>query len=154
MNDILLLLGPIHTRHYCAFSYINMIKWYCDKKIFFGQGCQQAKVSSYQIIIQAFYKSLLFLLSRNLLQKNVKCCNVFYLFIAILCAKILCVNMALHYIFQSLDSSIKLSCDSRFQLAFTAFICVFKVITLVCSNQKMKRQCLSDENTIHIECYG
>jgi len=99
MNDSLLLLGPIHTRHYCA--------QYCDKKIFFGQGCQQAKVSSYQIIIQGkqgFYKSLLWLFNRNLLQKNVKCCNVFLSFYrnsTVLCAKILCVNMALHYIFQS-----------------------------------------------------
>ncbi len=30
----------------------------------------------------------------------------------------------------------KLSCDSRFQGAFTACICVFKVITLVGSNQR------------------
>jgi len=29
----------------------------------------------------------------------------------------------------------KLSCDSRFQRAFTAFSCAFKVITLVGSNQ-------------------
>jgi len=32
--------------------------------------------------------------------------------------------------------SLKLSCDSRFQRAFTASICVFKVITLVGSNQR------------------
>jgi len=32
--------------------------------------------------------------------------------------------------------SIKLSCDSRFQRAFTACVCVFKEITLVGSNQR------------------
>jgi len=31
---------------------------------------------------------------------------------------------------------LKLSCDSRFQRAFTACSCVFKVITLVGSNQR------------------
>jgi len=30
----------------------------------------------------------------------------------------------------------KLSCDSRFQRAFTACSCVFKVITLVSANQR------------------
>ncbi len=33
------------------------------------------------------------------------------------------------------QNTIKLSCDSRFQRAFTAFSCAFKVITLVGSNQ-------------------
>jgi len=31
--------------------------------------------------------------------------------------------------------NLKLSCDSRFQRAFTACVCVFKVITLVWANQ-------------------
>jgi hypothetical protein len=31
---------------------------------------------------------------------------------------------------------IKLSCDSRFQRAFTAYICFLKVITLAGSNQR------------------
>jgi len=31
--------------------------------------------------------------------------------------------------------SLKLSCDSRFQRAFTACCCIFKVITLVWANQ-------------------
>ncbi len=30
---------------------------------------------------------------------------------------------------------LKLSCDSRFRRAFTAYVCVFKLITLVVSNQ-------------------
>jgi len=34
-----------------------------------------------------------------------------------------------------LQRNFKLSCDSRFQRAFTACSCVFKVITLVCANQ-------------------
>ncbi len=41
-----------------------------------------------------------------------------------------------HYFIQILVKSyVKLSCDSRFQRVFTACICVFKVITLVGSNQ-------------------
>jgi len=36
----------------------------------------------------------------------------------------------------SCDYKLKLSCDSRFQHAFTACVCVFKVITLVGSNQR------------------
>jgi len=39
---------------------------------------------------------------------------------------------------QSLRSPIKLRCDSRFQRAFYACNCVFKVITLVGSNQGMQ----------------
>jgi len=35
-----------------------------------------------------------------------------------------------------IDSSLKLRCDSRFQRAFTACICVFKEITLVWANQR------------------
>jgi len=31
---------------------------------------------------------------------------------------------------------LKLSCDSRFQRAFTACVCAFKVITLISSNQR------------------
>jgi len=36
----------------------------------------------------------------------------------------------------SVAFELKLSCDSRFQRAFTAYSCVFKVITLVWSNQR------------------
>ncbi len=34
------------------------------------------------------------------------------------------------------NTKVKLSCDSRFQRAFTAIVCVFDVITLVGSNQR------------------
>jgi len=37
--------------------------------------------------------------------------------------------------FPAFTFSLKLSCDSRFQRAFTACSCVFKLITLVGSNQ-------------------
>jgi len=33
------------------------------------------------------------------------------------------------------QTHIKLSCDSRFQRAFTAYVCFFKVITLIWANQ-------------------
>ena len=35
-----------------------------------------------------------------------------------------------------IPSKLKAHCDTRFQQAFTAFICVFKVITLVGSKQR------------------
>jgi len=34
-----------------------------------------------------------------------------------------------------MSTNIKLRCEERFTLAFTACGCVFKVITLVCANQ-------------------
>ncbi len=36
----------------------------------------------------------------------------------------------------SSKNSFKLSCDRRFQRAFTTCVCIFKVITLVVSNQR------------------
>jgi len=77
-----------------------------------GHGCQQAKVSSYQKIIQGtqgFYKSLPWLFNRNLLLKNVNVAIYFYLFIAILCAKILCVNSALQRTFETLNNPLSLA---------------------------------------------
>jgi len=40
-----------------------------------------------------------------------------------------------HHPLQQVSYTIKLSCDSRFQRALTACICIFKVITLAGSNQ-------------------
>jgi len=45
-------------------------------------------------------------------------------------------NLISVYFYINKKNSIKLSCDSRFQCAFTACVCVFKEITLVGSSQR------------------
>jgi len=44
-------------------------------------------------------------------------------------------NLVLQKAYLFLLPSFKLSCESRFQRAFTARVCVFKVIMLACANQ-------------------
>ncbi len=85
------LLGLIHTRHFGG--------QHCDKNIFLGHGCQQAKVSAYQIIMQGkegFDKRLPWLFNRTLL---LKMSNIALFFlIEILCAEMPLVNKALQRI--------------------------------------------------------
>ena len=80
-------LGPIHTRHFRA--------QYCDKKDIFGpwMSIGQKKALKKQGV-QGFNKSLPWLFYRNLLLKNVKCCNIFLFFYRIIVWKIFCLNRA------------------------------------------------------------
>ena len=80
----------VYTHYLDIFARDIAIKRYCDKKIILSHGCLKAKVSSYQIIIQGkqgFYKSLPWLVNRNLLLKNVNVAISFYHNIALLRAQ-------------------------------------------------------------------
>ncbi len=93
-----LYLDPRHARHFCT-QYCD--KRSCNKNIFLGYGYLWAKVSSLQKNnqgIQKINKSRHVFPELTLVGHCNLCLkyrNIFYLFISIVCAKILCVTWAL-----------------------------------------------------------
>ncbi len=120
------------------------IKKYCDKKIFLDHGCQQAKVSSYQIIIQGKQgsnKSLAWLVNRNLLLKNVNVAISFYRNIAN--KNVQCVTALKKHCFKLLLfnflAPLGIFFGSKFSLPLT-YLCqryAYFMFVCVCENEKV-----------------